>query len=63
MRIDYTALSEEEKQALEERIEGWGWLADSARRAGVHVNTIRNVLKRGYGEAETVNRIRNTLLS
>lgn len=58
-----SALSPEELEVLQERIEGYGWLVDSARRAGVHVNTIRNIIKRGYGSPDHVNRIRYKLLS
>jgi len=63
IREAYASLTAEEIQALEQRIDGYGWLADSARRAGVHTNTIRNIIRRGYGTAEAVNRIRIRLLS
>lgn len=41
---------------------GYGNLIDNARRAGIHENTYRYVLDRGYGTKHTISLIRKKLL-
>ncbi len=41
---------------------GYGNLIANARRAGIHENTYRYILDRGYGTAEMVQKIRKKLL-
>lgn len=59
----YSQLKASELEELKKCIEGYGWLADSARRTGLHVNTIKKIISRGYGLGETVTKIRNILLT
>jgi len=63
VRDVHQSLNPSELDQLKKCIEGYGWLADSARRTGLHVNTIKGIISRGYGLAETVNKIRNILLT
>lgn len=62
LRDVHARLTDNELEMLKERIEGYGFLADCARRTGLHVNTIRKILEKGYGMADTINKIRNILL-
>lgn len=51
-------LTDLEKSELKEMVLGYGNFAATAKRAGVHVETLRGVITRGYGEKETIKKIR-----
>jgi hypothetical protein len=42
---------------------GYGNFILNARRAGMHINTFRYILDRGYGYSENIEKIRKNLLS
>lgn len=63
VRDVHSKLSINELEDLKKCVAGYGWLADSARRVGIHTNTLKRIIRRGYGLAETVTKIRNVLLS
>jgi hypothetical protein len=63
IRDIHSALEKDELQLLRERVNGYGWLSDSARKVGLHTNTIKGIIRRGYGRPDSVNRIRNILLA
>jgi len=61
VREIFEVLTDSELRQLEDRVAGYGWLSDTARRAEVHVNTIKKILMKGYGYPETIKKIRNIL--
>jgi len=63
IRDCHSVLTESELAELRRCTEGYGWLTDSARKAGLHTNTIKAIMRRGYGTAKIVNKIRNVLLT
>lgn len=61
LRDDQAPLDANELHLLKKLIHGYGWLNDTARKVGVHVNTVRNVIKNGYGKPATIYKIRRVL--
>lgn len=56
-------LSPEEIAAIRELNVGYGSFINNARRVGLHQNTYRYILDRGYGSTRLVRRIRANLLT
>lgn len=55
-------LTSSELVLLKSLVLGYGNFRATAQKAGVHVETLRGVINRGYGERETVNKIRTVLI-
>lgn len=56
-------LSPYEKRKLQHLILGYGKLKDAAYKAGLHYHTVRNVARIGTGEPDTIQKIRETILT
>lgn len=56
-------LQPEEIAALNAMNIGYGKFIENARRVGLHANTYRVILKRGYGTKRLVYKIRTNLLN
>lgn len=55
-------ITTKEKSKLRELTLGYGKLRAAANRADIHENTLRNVIQKGFGEPDTINKIRVNLL-
>jgi hypothetical protein len=55
-------ITTKEKSKLRELTLGYGKLRAAAFRAELHENTLRNVIQKGFGEPDTINKIRVNLL-
>jgi hypothetical protein len=56
-------LTASEKRKLQNLILGYGKLKKHSAKANVHRHTLRNVARLGYGEPETIEKLRSTILS
>lgn len=56
-------LTEKEIKALRKLNIGYGNFVANSREAGVHENTYRYIIDRGYGNKENIMKIRKKLLS
>lgn len=57
------ALTEKEIKALRKLNVGYGNFVANSREAGIHENTYRYIIDRGYGNKENILKIRKKLLS
>lgn len=55
-------ITPKEKAQLRRLVLGYGKLRSAASKAEIHENTLRNVIQKGYGEPDTVKKIRESLL-
>lgn len=55
------SLTDSELRRIKRMVLGYGNFKATAKKADVHVETLRGVLARGYGETETVNKIRKVV--
>lgn len=55
-------LTEREIKVLRKLNIGYGNFVANSREAGIHENTYRYIIDRGYGNVENINKIRKKLL-
>lgn len=55
------SLTDAELRRIKKMVLGYGNFKATAVKAGLHVETLRGVITRGYGEIETVNKIRQVI--
>lgn len=56
-------LSPAEKRKLKKIVLGYGNFTATADKAGIHRETLRGIIDRGYGQPETIEKIRKVLIN
>lgn len=56
-------LTKSEKARLKRMVLGYGNFRKAAIKSEVHINTLRNILDKGYGFPDTIQKVRQNLLN
>jgi hypothetical protein len=64
IQMGYTIehLTKSERARLKKMVLGYGNFNKTANRSGLHINTFRNIIDKGYGVPESIQKIRENVL-